>query len=204
MLRVAVPSGAAMPFVIEIRNLRALQHFSLAPPVGLSCLAGPNGSGKTTFLLALKMLRHAVEREDLGIATLNTLGLFRLRHARALGDEPVEISVSVDSVRWTIQVIERAGAIEPLAPETVSVGDKIILRRSAGSRTVWHRGSELPPAEDDRVALRHALEKTGDDDLQALRTWFNALSVFHDLDLYSLRTNGSRVGMDRHLHSRGR
>ncbi len=194
-----------MEFTVGIENLRALRSFCFSPPEGLSCLTGPNGSGKTTFLLALKTLHHALRRDDLGTAMLNGLGLFRLKNAHANETDRVTLSIKVGDVKWAIEVIERSGSIESLAKESVHVGGVLLLQRFAASRAVYYQGlTELPnPPDDDRLALRFALERTGDPSLRTIRDWFDGLSIFHDLDLYGLRVNASRVGMDHHLHSRG-
>jgi predicted ATPase len=113
-----------MSFTLHVENLRALRAIQWAPD-GVCCLVGPNGSGKTTSLLVLELLRAALDR-DLPTAIVNVLGgSSGLRHRGAAEDEPVELGLDVGSLSWRIRLAVQGASVDPFAAETVHDGGEL-------------------------------------------------------------------------------
>lgn len=112
------------PLTIRIENLKAIRLFEWSPS-GVCVLVGPNGSGKTTALRVLEVVRAAVTN---GYAFgLRLLGAGPLRNLDASNSTP-ELTLSSGEVRWRL-FIDRTD--QPL--EQASEGPREVFDRSAGS-----------------------------------------------------------------------
>lgn len=195
-------------FTLTIENLRGLRkvHWS---PQRLTVLIGANGAGKSTMLLALKLLRTALDR-GLPEATRLTLGGNQgLKHREALDDDPVELGVDLDDLRWRIRLRPRDASVDYLAEESLYLGEKRIFQRDAlGNFIVLVRDDQGKEQEerwsaDERIGLRAVLDAQRKlPEVIRMADFVRRIAVFHDLDLHGLR-GGSNTAHTKHLHSRG-
>lgn len=187
-------------FRLTIRNLRGLRHIEWAPD-GVSVVIGPNGAGKSTLFLALKLLRMAIDRTLPEAVSIILGGSEGLKHLDATEDEPVRLQVELDDIRWCVDLLKRGPTVDYLAEETLHVGERCVFKRdSLGNFVV--EGERWPA--DERVGLRAVLESQQPvDEVVRMATLLRGITVFHDVDAYHVRHEGSNTAQSRHLHSRG-
>lgn len=128
-------------------------------------------------------------------------GAHGLPHWDSLDDEPVELGIDVDSLRWRLQLHPRGASVDELANETLHDGREEIFRADALGNLVF-RGERRERGKE--LALRSLASMSPDD--TALRTMaavIGGIGVYHDPDLFRLRTQGSRTTDDQRLDSRG-
>lgn len=189
-----------VPFTLHVRNLRALQNVVWSPE-DTTLLIGANGSGKSTLLLALKLLRAAYDRGLPDAVTTVLGGSSNLRSWGADEDEPIEIGVDIGDLRWRARLVPHGATVDFLADESLVLGDRVIFEKDSLGNFKY--GVERL-ASQSVLGLR-ALIALGkpDPELAQMAAVLRRITVFHDPDLWSLRTQGSRTTDDRHLHSRG-
>lgn len=187
-------------FTLTIRNLRGLRHIQWSPE-GVSLLIGPNGAGKSTVILALKLLRTAFDRGLPEAVALVLGGSEGLKHTDAEEDEPTLLQVELDDLCWRVQLVPRGPSVDHLADETLTVSGRTVFKRdSLGNFEV--DGERWPASE--RLGLRAVLDSQRDDPHVAqMSDFLSRIAVFHDLDPYHLRRQGSNTAQTKHLHSRG-
>jgi len=193
---------------LHIRALRAIREVQWSPS-GVNVLLGPNGAGKTTIFLALKLVRVALAR-GLPEAVSMVLGGTRdLRHWDAFEDEPTEIGIDFEDLRWRVQLLPRGKTVDYLTDETLYEDDTCVFRKDAlgkfqlGALDLQGEANErlgLRALRDMRPALQPdhgaAMDAVG-----RMAGFIDKLLVFHDPDLWNLRI-GSDSRLNRHLHSR--
>jgi predicted ATPase len=186
-------------FVLFARNFYGLRdlHFT---PSGVSVLVGANGAGKTTTLLLLKLIRHALDRglpEAVGAVLGGTQGI---KHRDALEDEPIEVGVCLDDLRWSIQLRPDGASVDSLTEESLHDGEREVYRRDALGNFVY---GERRLQADKRLGLRAVLDSQVEDAaVMRMVACLRSISVFHDPDLYALR-GGSNTAHSTQLVSRG-
>ncbi len=72
-------------------------------PYGVSLLAGPNGSGKTSFLDALTFLRNAWKRDVPSAIRWAGYSGF-LRRLGTGKENPIKIGLALGELRWELQL----------------------------------------------------------------------------------------------------
>jgi predicted ATPase len=190
---------------LHIRNFYILRRVDWSLP-DVSVLTGANGAGKTTVLLALKMLRAAFERSLPDAVSLTLGGSHNLKNHEAADEEPIELGISTDALAWRIRLIPRGATVDHLTDESLTQGgETIFVRDSLGN--CFYRGERqrLSAAAAERLGLRWITEVHPEDPGAArMAELIRSIHVYYDPDLRGLRSNGSRASDDRHLHSQGR
>jgi predicted ATPase len=161
---------------------------------------GANGAGKTTTLLLLKLLRAALDRglpEAVGVVLGGTHGL---KHRDATEDEPIEIGVQLDELRWAIQLRPDGATVDHLTEESLHDDEREVFRRDALGN-FFHGERQL--RSDNRLGLRAVLDSQIDDPaVSRMVACLRSITVFHDPDLHALR-GGSSTALSTQLLSRG-
>jgi predicted ATPase len=190
---------------LRVRNFYALRNFRWSLG-GVSVLTGANGTGKTSVLLALKVIRAAFDR-GLPEAVSQTLGgSYNLRNHDAAEDEPTELGIELDDLSWRVQLRPRGVTVDYLTDESLTLGGETIFTRDSLGNFIY-RGErqELVSTAAERLGLRWVTEfHPEDEDAARISALVRGIQVYYDPDLRGLREGGSRATEDRHLHTRGR
>jgi predicted ATPase len=181
------------PLTIEVQNLKALKSFKWTP-TGVCALVGANGTGKSTALRAVDLVRLGVEDGMPGL--LRPLGSGPFRHMDADVKAPVQITLSVPGADWTVG-IERTDRPMEIGHEGGSV-----VRRAARNvhPTAYeissHGGSSVVMllVNEGDFALRSIRSRSETPLLAALAEVVQRSRVFARPNLDFLRNNGSADG----------
>src|SRR4051812_14866883 len=138
-----------MLVTLHINNLRAIRKLCWSP-AQVSCLVGPNGSGKTTVLLVLKLLRAALDGGLSRAVGWVLGGSHKLKNNTATEEEPVEIGLTLGDVSWRLLLMTEGASISPFAGEEVTISGEVVLSRTPQSRDFTYRGETIPG--DERLA----------------------------------------------------
>ncbi|OQW92722.1 MAG: hypothetical protein BWK79_14085 [Beggiatoa sp. IS2] len=194
----------APQFTLHIRNLRALTRVDWSPEL-LSVIIGANGTGKTTLLFALKLLRVAYER-GLPEAISQILGGSNNLKTWGISEEvPIEIGLEIGSAKWIVRLVAREGSVNYLTHECLTDKEREIFSRDTLG-TFLHGGKqiELTPEQQKLLGLRVLMDRgVIEPALRKVSLFLQRIAVYHDPDLWTLRHQGSKTSEDRILHSRG-
>jgi predicted ATPase len=194
-----LPVPSSSPFTLEVRNLRALRHVRWTPR-GICALVGSNGTGKSTLLLSLEMLRFALEHDLPDAVTTVLGGSINLRSWDAPPDEPVELGISIDDLSWSVRLVARGPTVAYHTEETLKERDTVVLSKDALGNLTYAGKSE---PGDVRLGLRAILDRdVTDARLAKMEKLVSGFSVYLDPDLAALRW-GSKVTEVKQLHRRG-
>ena len=114
------------PFTLVARDYRALRSVAWNPAPGLNVLVGPNGSGKTTVLSALKFLRTLFSYGH--ESALGVVKGVHLRRRGAAAEAPVHFEIQVGEIRWTLDLPVDARGLVSTYGESLTRGDEAVLR----------------------------------------------------------------------------
>jgi predicted ATPase len=185
-------------FTLRVKNLRGLRSVEWSPR-GTSVLIGANGAGKSTLLQTLKLLRAAYDHGLPRAVTSVLHGSYNLRNWSAPEEQPIELGVDLDDIAWRVQLTPRGPTVEHLDVESMTIGGaEVFSREKLGAVRGMFGNSE-------RLILRGMADADSQNpSIQRLAALIRNITVFHDPDLWSLKTRGSETTDERHLHSRGR
>jgi len=188
-------------FRLHVRNLRALRQVAWAPSQ-LSVVIGANGTGKTTLLLVLKLLRVAYERGLPEAVTQVLGGSSNLKTWGANEADPIEIGIDIGTTSWRVYLVPREGTADYQTNEFLSdQGQKIFFRDALG--TFSYAGEQIEPS-GSKLGLRTLMDRgVYEPALRKMASFLQSVAVYHDPDLWTLRHYGSNASEDRILHSRG-
>jgi len=190
-------------FTLRVRNLRALGDVAFTPR-STCALIGPNGSGKTTVLLTLKLLRAAYERGVMEAVTTELGGSYELKSWDAGEQEPIEVGVDLGDLSWRLRLIPSGASVNPCAPEQLAEGGEVVFSRSAsgelrfGGRTIgWN-------VREQRTGLRVLVDRQEDFvEVDRMASFLKGIHTYCEPDLRSLRLYGSRSTENRRLSAHG-
>ena len=187
-------------FGLHVHELRALRCVAWKP-AAVSLLIGANGTGKTTTLLVLRLLRLAYER-GLAEAVRQALGGSHNLGSWGRGEgDPIEVGVSLGDVQWRIALNLAEGSVDPVAEEVLVDGEEVVFRRDAlGVLRYKEQAIALEPGP---TALRQLVDRGAvDASIRSVANFLQKVSVFHEPDLVGLR-RGSPAEDDQMLEVRG-
>ena len=187
-------------FGLHVRNLRALRRVEWQP-AAVSLLIGANGAGKTTTVLVLRLLKLAYERGLAEAVRLALGGAQNLGYWNRKEDEPIEVGVSLGTVRWRIALNLAEGAIDPIAEEQLTDGEQIVFSRD--SLGVLRHNGQVVSSDAGPTALRFLIDRGAvDASIRSVANFLQKVNVFQEPDLVSLR-RGSPAEDDKVLEPRG-
>nr|WP_255216182.1 AAA family ATPase [Pseudenhygromyxa sp. WMMC2535] len=193
------PVVDAEALTIVARNFYGLREFRFRAD-GVSLIVGANGAGKTTALLVLKLLRVALERGLSEAIAVVLDGGHGLRHRDAPPDEPVELSIELDDLRWVLVLGALTPGADPSGGESLHAGEREVFRRDALG-TLRHGERQL--RANGRLGLRTLLDsQVKEPAVEQMAACIGSMSVMHDLDLHALR-GGSNTAHATRLSSHG-
>ncbi len=120
------------------RNFRTLESLEWSPRPGVNLLVGPNGSGKTTVLSALKFLSVLFRRDRAG--ALNAIRGVHLGRRGAPEAEPFHLELHHGEVHWTLDFPVNARGLTGTYGELLQHGDEVILRAKMFAEE-WYLGT---------------------------------------------------------------
>src|SRR4051812_43743348 len=122
---------------LHAHNFKAVRSLRWPLDRGIVVLTGANGAGKTTALLALGVLRDALDRGLIEAVSLTLGGSHNLRHHEAKEDEPIELGLDVDDLAWRVRLIPLGPSVAPVDNETLRQGDVTIFEREASNNFTY-------------------------------------------------------------------
>lgn len=133
------------------RDFRVLEGFEWSPEPGVDLLVGPNGSGKTTVLAALKFLRALFTRgHEEALAHIRGVHLRR----RGVPDrDPVHFELHIGDLHWSLDLPVDARGLRSTYGETLRRGDEVILRAEM-FKDEWYYGDTRRAHSDRRCCAR--------------------------------------------------
>jgi predicted ATPase len=147
---------------LHAQNFLGLERVAWEPE-GVSIIVGPNGSGKTSLLQAFAFLQR-VFSQSVPRAIEHLGGTRGLKRRGAAADAPVLLGLTVEDLRWELDLFVQDGAVVEFPGERLYVGDELVLRRVMFSNE-WSLGTEriIDRLEDEpRSCLRAAWERDHD------------------------------------------
>jgi predicted ATPase len=184
-----------MSFRLQVRNYRGLRAVDWSPE-GVCALVGANGSGKTTLLDVPALLADALDR-GLARAFEGHGGIASARNMYAPDGDPYYFEAALGDVIWRLAPLLTDRGFR--SEETLSVGGRIVISRSAGADIV-NLGSVDWPALD-RLGLNATValsEKSA-----RLPKLLSRYRLYGSYDVSSLRRTGSNESSERRLDRRG-
>lgn len=190
----------APSFTLYVRNVRVLRQVDWTP-TPLSLLIGANGAGKTTLLQILKLLHIAYEK-SLPDAVRDVLGgSSNLRPWDASETEPTELGIAIGEASWRIRLVPREGSVDYLNDERLLDGQREVFSRDSLG-VFLYEGERIEPTR--RLGLRTLMDRgVHEPAVRAIAAFLQRIAVYHDPDLWGLRSQGSNTTEDRVLDSRG-
>src|SRR6202030_3477841 len=119
-------------------------------------------------------------------------------------DEPVLVALTLDDLRWELQLTVQGPTLSNRLGEQVTRAEEVILSRAALSNRLVFRGVEHPILDhDQRPAIRIQADANDPEELSPLIRALTSTRVYRNYNLWGLQTNGSRHGGDLYLHPTG-
>jgi predicted ATPase len=134
-----------MKFTLKAEGFKGLRRFVWSPS-GVNLLVGPNGSGKTTALRLLEVLRRSLASDfEAGIALF---GPGPMRHLDLQSNEVCALGVEVGDLFWAIAPEHTVRVFERVIRNS---DGEILVERGRGERDAFAFGYKVQV--DDRMAL---------------------------------------------------
>lgn len=130
---------------IVARNFRALRSLEWVLPPGVNLLVGPNGSGKTTVLSALKFFRRMFTR-GLDHALAGIRGVY-LSSLGASPDDLVHFELHVGELRWIVDLPVDAHGLTAPHGELLLRGAETVLQAPTYQQEWVHAGKTRKRSE---------------------------------------------------------
>lgn len=166
------------------RDFRVLETLEWSPEPGVDLLVGPNGSGKTTVLAALKFLRAVFTRGH--EEALSYIRGVYLRRRGAPEHAPVHFELHVGDLHWSLDLPVDARGLRSTYGETLRRGSELILRAEM-FKDEWYYGDTRRAHSDRRCCARVVWDQFEPEWMQPLVDALNGIRVYGVYDLEILR-----------------
>lgn len=183
------------------RDFRVLEALEWSPEPGVDLLVGPNGSGKTTVLAALKFLRALFTRG--AEEALSYIHGAYLRRREAEAHAPVHFELHVDDLRWTLDLPVDARGLRSTYGETLCRGDEIILRAEM-FKDEWYFGDARRTHSDRRSRARVIWDQSEAEWMRPLVDAITGIRIYDVYRLDILRLPAREDSRRSYLHPTGR
>lgn len=191
----------APDFRLVVRDYRVLGSLDWSPQAGASLLTGPNGSGKTTALSALKFLR--------GLFTFGherAFGFIRGVHLRRRGapaEAPVHFEFHLGDVHWTLDFPVDARGLVSNYGETLHHGDEQILRATMFKQE-WEYQGKPRKFDDRRCCARFVWDHEEPEWLRPMADLLQHIRIYDAYRLDLIRQPSQEDDRGGYLHPTGR
>jgi predicted ATPase len=190
-----------MKITLKVDNYRGLKRVQWTP-AGVCAVTGANGSGKTTLLSVFDFLKYVYER-GVGTAVDFSGGANGLKHDEALPEEQIVIDLEVGSLQWTLRPVpEGAGIRFPLS-ESVLVDGNVVLEQLPGISNAYSRSGRYQISHESLLTRLKDLEPESFDVVRDATGVIENFRLYQNLQLSTLRTNGSSASTESVLHQTG-
>lgn len=178
---------------IIARNFRLFSHLDWSP-AGVSLLAGPNGSGKTTTLAAFDFLRVLFEAGH--EAAFSDAGATAFRKIDVPASEPVVLEIHIADVRWKLRFPMDKLGLQSTFGEELYHGDEPILRLPM-FQNEWFLGTTKLPIDSTRCCAKFLWDRQEPAWMQEFVEGLSAIQTFGGFNL-------ARLGAQQPIGSRPR
>jgi hypothetical protein len=187
-------------FTLRIRDFRVLECFEWSPD-GVCVLSGANGAGKSTTLDAFWFLRTLFAGGNESAFLAVDGGAFRRWDAEA--DTPVEFSLEVQNIRWTLRLPMSAHGIRGAWGEELFRDDQIVLR--AGMfQDEWFLGVDRQSRDEKRCCAKVLWDRGTASWMQPLVDVLDGLRLYPTYWLNKVKQVEPNGAADSYLHGSGR
>ena len=182
------------------RDFRVLEALEWSPEPGVDLLVGPNGSGKTTVLAALKFLRTLFTRG--AEEALSFIGGIYLRRRGAPDHAPVHFELQVDDLHWSVDLPVDARGLRSSYGETLRRGEEVILRAEM-FKDEWYFGETRRTHSDRRCCARVVWDQSESEWMRPLVDAITGIRIYDVYRLDILRQPAREDSRRTHLHPSG-
>jgi predicted ATPase len=173
-----------MEWELSLKNWRGIKSLQWKP-FGVSLLTGPNGSGKTSVLSALRFLKHAYTRD---VATALSLegNIPSLRHLDCDDNQTIEITLSLNSMAWKISLAVDGSGIHAYQGERFTDKEEVLFRRAILQRD-WFDKHGKKRQIDEGTCLRIAHQIEPDERFSIFTDFVSQIAVYGVYSLEKIR-----------------
>lgn len=196
---------------IELKNFRCHRQLRWEIPSGtVNLLVGPNGSGKTTFMDALRALRDLTRLGKRSADVLSDYG-GNLLNWHADRDDRVGLGFGVNDTRWQVEFAVDSSSVAPWPDEVVTHNGAPLMIRSRGESSIAFTDGRRENFGDGTVLVLPYLIARGwekDPDVAAVLSQLQAMETYPErlaasFDFTRLRTSGADSNSDKVLAPNG-
>ncbi|MBK9645033.1 MAG: AAA family ATPase [Deltaproteobacteria bacterium] len=187
-------------FRIELANFRALKRLDWSPE-GVCLLSGANGAGKTSAFDALLFLHSAFTYED--DLAFSMLGSVALRHIGSDPEEPVELRITVNDLRWVLRLPMSAQAMKGSYGEELYLGDKLVLR-AAMFQNHWMHFDQRFDLDERRACAKVLWDSRDNAWMAPLANFLEGIRIYDSYSMSLVAEPQPNVAASSYLHSSGK
>jgi energy-coupling factor transporter ATP-binding protein EcfA2 len=185
---------------LEAKNFRVFPYLRWSPE-GVCLLTGANGTGKTTVLAALNFLVTLFHfGHEVAFSTTTSVNFRRIG---APPEDPVEFTVTLGDLIWTLQFPMSAEVLKGPYGEELRRGDQVIFHTAMFAES-WTLGAERMALDDTRCCLRVLWDRGEAPWLRPLVDVLTDIRVHFDYALNQVQRIEPVIGRNSVLHQAGK
>lgn len=186
---VAEPRAGGEPLTITAKDFCGLREVRWSPS-GVCLVAGTNGTGKTSLLRILELLRDALTH-GVSEAIKFQHGSAGLRRLGASGPPEVRLGCAQGELSWELRLQLGGGTVAEFPAETFRIGDRLAVRRAALSSDIYINGERTSSHQDRRTGLRILVDSHRPPEAMPLVEKLAQSAYYSSYSLDPLRAGGS-------------